>query len=98
MAYKYKLHPEAQEKYESSVSWYLKRSLKAASNFVKVVDKGFVKICNDPKRFRNEYKHYYEFTIHRYPFTIVYTIEESRQLIMIVAIYHQKREPANKYR
>ena len=88
MAYKYKLHPEAQEKYESSVSWYLKRSLKAASNFVKVVDKGFVKICNDPKRFRNEYKHYYEFTIHRYPFTIVYTIEESRQLIMIVAIYH----------
>ncbi len=98
MAYQYKLHPFAQEEYESSVSWYLKRSLKAASNFVKTVDNAFLHICKDPKRCRNEYKHYYEYTVHKYPFTIVYAIEENQQMIIIIAIYHQKRKPGNKYR
>lgn len=68
MTYRYKLHPLAQEEYESSVSWYIKRSLKTASNFVKTIDEAFVKIYNDPKRNRNEYSHYFEFTVQKYPF------------------------------
>jgi plasmid stabilization system protein ParE len=98
MVYRYKLHPDAQEEYESSVSWYLKRSLKAATNFVNAVDDQFTNICNHPKQYRNEYKHYYECVIHKYPFTIVYTIEENLNLIIIIAVYHQKREPDKKYR
>lgn len=98
MAFKYRFHPIAQEEYESSVSWYLKRSLRAATNFVNCIDNGLDSICSDPKRYRNEYKNYYEFNTWKYPFTIVYTIEESLQCIIIIAIYHQKREPQNKYR
>ena len=98
MAYKYKLHPAAQEEYESSVSWYLKRSFKTAANFVNVIEEAFICICDDPKRCRNEYRHYYEFNVKTYPFTIVYTIEESRKMIIIVAVYHQKRTPDEKYR
>ncbi len=98
MAYRYQLHPAAQAEYEDSVSWYLNRSLRAATNFVKSIDTGLMQICNNPKRYRNEYKHYYEFTVYKYPFTIVYTIEENIELIIIIAIYHQKREPGNKYR
>ena len=98
MSYRYKLHPIAQEEYEDSISWYFSRSLKTASNFVTMVEKEFVNICNDPQRNRNEYKNYYEFTLQKYPFTTIYTIEESLQLIIIIAIYHQKRQPVNKYR
>ena len=98
MAYQYTLHPAAQEDYESSVSWYLKRSLKAASNFAQTTENAFAYICDDPRWCLNEYKHYYEFNIRNYPFTIVYSIEESRQLIIIIAVYHQKREPGGKYR
>src|SRR5580698_9731495 len=98
MAFRYKLIPAAQEEYESSVSWYLKRSLKAATNFVDAIDKGFLTICNDPKRNRNEYKDYYHFNVQKYPFTIVYAIDENLQLIIVVAVYHQKRQPGEKYR
>jgi hypothetical protein len=66
MAYKYKLIPIAQEEYEYSTSWYLKQSLKVASNFVKAIDQGFANICDDPGRYRNEYKNYYEYTIYNY--------------------------------
>ncbi len=98
MAFKYKLIPAAQEEYESSVSWYLKRSLAAATNFVSAVDNGFLTICSDPKRHCNEYKNYYEFNVQKYPFTIIYAIDENLQLVIIVAVYHQKREPGEKYR
>jgi len=32
------------------------------------------------------------------PFTIAYIIEESLHLIVIIAVYHQKRNPEGKYR
>lgn len=98
MSYKYSLLAVAQEDYESSISWYLKRSLTASKNFVNIIDKSLATICSDPKRQRNEYKNYYEFTVQEYPFTIVYTIEENLKRIIVVAIYHQKRNPDRKYR
>jgi plasmid stabilization system protein ParE len=98
MAYKYRLNPAAQEEYESAVSWYLKRSLNAATNFVNAVDKALALICDDPKRNRNEYKNYYELNVKKYPFTIVYVIEESLRKVIVIAIYHQKRQPGDKYR
>ncbi len=60
MIFSYRFHPIAQEEYEDSVSWYLKRSLNAATNFVEVVDKALLDICKDPNRNKNEYKNYYE--------------------------------------
>jgi plasmid stabilization system protein ParE len=96
--FQYKLHPAAQEDYESSTSWYLSRNVKAAVNFVNAVEKALDNICTDPTRHRNEYKNYYEFNLHNYPFTIIYIIEESLENIVITAIYHQKRHPRNKYR
>lgn len=98
MLYKYSLLSIAQEDYESSILWYHKHSLTASKSFVDVIEKSLVNICSDPKRQRNEYKNYYEFTVQEYPFTIVYTIEESLKRIIVVAIYHQKRNPMRKYR
>jgi plasmid stabilization system protein ParE len=76
MIYRYILHPIAQREYGKSVEWYLERSEKAANNFVKAVEKRFGIICKDPQRFKNEYRHYYETTLKKFPFTIVYAIEE----------------------
>src|SRR5258708_5071620 len=37
------LHPEAEEEYLSSLSWYRERSLSAAENFERVFDRAFKK-------------------------------------------------------
>ena len=100
MPFQYKLHPAAQKEYEASISWYLERSLDAAENFIKTVDNGLTEICKDPTRFRNRYKNYREYNLHKYkyPFDIVYVVEEHLQLIIVVAIFHEKRPPMGKYR
>ena len=43
-------------------------------------------------------KIFYEFNLPKYSFTIVYVIEDTQKIIVIIAIYHQKRTPGNKYR
>lgn len=98
MNFSYTLHPAAQKEYEQSLKWYLKRSLKTASGFVDAAEKGFDLICANPYLWPQKYKHYREYHLKKYPFTIVYSIESSIEMIVIIAIYHQKRAPDMKFR
>jgi plasmid stabilization system protein ParE len=98
MRYRYILHKAAQQDYEESLQWYMERSEQAAINFVTVVDHALQLICDYPVRWRNEYKHYYELGVKKYPYTIIYSIEKAKKLIIVSAIYHHKRNPKKKYR
>jgi plasmid stabilization system protein ParE len=98
MSFVYKLHPEAQKEYEDSVIWYADRNLSAAVGFVDAVERALKLICDYPLLWRNEYKHFYEYNLKKYPFTVIYFIEDSNGTIIVSAIYHQKRIPTNKYR
>ncbi|MES1181337.1 MAG: type II toxin-antitoxin system RelE/ParE family toxin [Flavobacterium sp.] len=98
MSYHYILHKAAQQDYEEALNWYIERSEQAATKFVFNIDNALRLICNYPTRWRNEYKHYYELGVKKYPYTIIYSIEREKQLIIVSAIYHQKRNPKKKYR
>jgi len=98
MSFQYILHKAAQQDYEEAVQWYMERSEQAASGFVSVIDSALQLVCNFPDRWRNEYKHFYELGVKKYPYTIIYSIEKAKQLIIVSAIYHHKRNPKKKYR
>ncbi len=98
MTYIYKFYEEAQKEYELSVFWYSEKSLTAAKEFVNAVEKALKLICSNPKLWRNEYKHYYEYNLKKYPFTIIYFIEDSDSSVIVSAVFHQKRDPKKKYR
>ncbi len=97
MSYQYQLHEIAQQEYEASIIWYLQRSVTAAENFTQAVESTIEKICENPKRWHNKYKNYYELGLAKYPFKIIYTVDEVFKIITITAIYHQKRNPRKKY-
>ena len=98
MIYKYILHEYAQKDYEDSIKWYLKRSSQAADNFIKSVDITLKLICDNPTRWRNTYKNFHELSLRKFPFTIIYEIEFQNELVIVSAIYHDKRSPRKKYR
>lgn len=97
MRYSYQFHEFAQADYETSLSWYLERSEKAASGFVSAVDEGLARICAHPTRYRNPYKHYFEVALKKYPFVIIYSIEEENSTIIIWKLFHYRRNPTKKY-
>ncbi len=88
----------AQKDYESSVVWYSDRSLMSANRFVSSLDSTLIQICEDPFRWRNEHKNFYEVGLRKFPFSIVYKINEAENLIIVVSIFHHKRNPGKKYR
>ncbi len=98
MGYGYIFLANAQDEYESSISWYNERSRLAADQFIEAVDHALQLICDHPNRWRNEYKNYYELGVKKYPFSIVYTIDAKQGLVIVSSIYHQSRNPKKKYK
>lgn len=97
MSYHYSFQEVAQEDYENALQWYKERSEQAARNFIIDIDKALKIICENPTRWRNEYSHYFELGLKRYPYTIIYSIQTEMNLIDVLSIFHQKRNPKYKY-
>ena len=98
MSYTYALLETAQMEYEDSIIWYQQRSPQAAENFMLAVEETLQTICNNPYRWRNEYKNYHELVVKKYPYSIVYMIEPENERVLVTAIYHGKRSPKGKYK
>ena len=98
MSYKYILHEHAQKDYEKSPEWYMERGVDAAEKFVVAIDNALQLICDNPTRWRNKYISFHEISLKKYPFTIIYTIEKDKAIVVVSSIYHHKRKPKGKYR
>ncbi len=98
MAYNYIFLAEAQEEYENAINWYLERSIIAAEGLVSGVNNALSLICDHPDRWRNEYADYFEVSVKKYPFSIIYLKDDKNNLILIVSLYHHKKDPKHKYK
>jgi len=97
MAYQYIFDPIAADEYEEAFKWYEQKSIVAADNLILTVQEAIIGICADPHRYRNTYKKLRELNLKKYPYTLIYFIDEDKQLITIISLYHHKRNPKGKY-
>jgi mRNA-degrading endonuclease RelE of RelBE toxin-antitoxin system len=97
MSYKHIYTPVAFQEYSDAISWYTQHSSKAAVNFVTEVNNRIQLICIDPYRYRNNYKNFYEVSVRKFPFYIIYFIDKEKNLIVIASVYHHKRSKKRKY-
>lgn len=97
MSYSYAFHEYAQQDYEVIVEWYASRSIKSAKNFIVEVGHALQLICDNPNRWRNEYKHFRELGLKKFPYIIIYSVEEDIQQIIVTAIFHTSKNPKKKY-
>jgi len=98
VAYQYILLPDAQQEFESSIIHYNENSWLAADRFIEAFDKALELICNHPHRWRLGYASFRELGLKKFPYAIVYTVDDTHQLVVVTAIYHQSRDPTRKYR
>lgn len=98
MDYKVSFSERASKEYYASLAWYKERSFQAAENFIKAVNDTLDKIADDPKRYRNTYKNFFEVGLTTYPFAVIYFIDEEVQQVVVMSIFHYKRNPRKKFR
>lgn len=97
MAYTYIFHEKAQDQYEEIAQWYLEQSPKAALGFVAAMDFALSQICNYPVRWRNTYKHFHEINLRKYPYALIYAVDEPSETAIIYKIFHHKQHPTKKH-
>jgi plasmid stabilization system protein ParE len=96
MPHSIKVHELAERDIMQSIIWYKDHSLQAASNFQKELKDVFKTIRRSPFSGKNRYKSNYEMRMKKFPFSIIYLIDDKE--ITISAVYHDKRDPNKKYR
>jgi toxin ParE1/3/4 len=84
-------HAEADEEYLSALAWYAERSLPAAEKFANAFDQAIEQIRQSPERWPVYFRRFRRYTLHHFPFSIVYQSSPSR--IFIVAVAHSSRRP-----
>lgn len=98
MRYKYFINELATVDIEQSFIWYEARSKKAACNFLDEVDNAIEKVCINPKTGRNKHEDCFEIRLTKYPFTLLYLVDEKKKIIIITGVFHNRRDPKKKYR
>lgn len=97
MSYRHNYQQVALDEYKETVAQYKKRNELAAENFVKEMDEAIKAICSDPTRYRNTYKNFRETSLKKFPYAVVYLVDEAKEMITISSVYHHRRNPETKY-
>ena len=86
-----RFHPEAEQEFLASLEWYRERSLTAAVDFERAVTTAVETIGSAPQRWPSYFEQFRKYTLHQFPFSIVY--EELLSEIVIFAVAHARRGP-----
>jgi toxin ParE1/3/4 len=86
-----RLHPEAEQEYLEALGWYRERSVIAATDFETAVGLAVRMISGSPERWPVCYRDFRKYTLHQFPFSIVY--REVPLDVVVIAVAHGRRRP-----
>ncbi len=98
MRYAFLFDPAAAQEYEDAFVWYQLRSEMAADNLIIEVEETIRAVCEDPFRYRQTHRNLHEVSLKKYPYFLIYLIDEAKKVVTIISLFHHKRNPKNKYR
>jgi hypothetical protein len=86
-----RFHPEAEQEYLSALAWYRERSPIAASNFEIVFGQAIEKVRETPQRWPIYFGDFRKYTLHQFPFSVIY--QELLTQVVVFAVAHGHRKP-----
>ena len=98
MRYQISFRQEANVELANAYIWYEEQQEGLGERFVAKIQQRLNQIIDDPEKYKIVYKNYREITIEKFPYQIVYVIEKLKRQILIIAVFHTKRNPTQKYR
>ncbi|MBW8362649.1 MAG: type II toxin-antitoxin system RelE/ParE family toxin [Kaistella sp.] len=90
---KIKFAPEAEVEFRESVKFYETRQKGLGKRFADATKRSLYIIAENPLAAEVKYLEIRVATVKKFPFTIHYSVEE--EFVLVVAIFHNSRNPAN---
>src|SRR5882757_3940656 len=98
MAYSFIINDEAIEELTEAFLWYEEQQLGLGKEFRTKVNEKLNKVCNNPLHNRISNKKFHEALTDKFPFLIVYFVDDKNELIVVTAIFHTSRDPKSKFK
>lgn len=86
-----RFHPEADIELHEALEWYAQQKLGLDTEFMRCIDEAISRIQRNPEMFPIALRNVRKAMVKRFPYTIYYEIGDEE--IMILAIFHAKRDP-----
>ena len=86
-----RLHPKAEEDLTKILNYYYEIDEKLETKFLKYLEFVFDKIVKFPNLYPYENEVVQKVIVEKFPYIILY--EQYEEIIMVLAIFHTKREP-----
>jgi plasmid stabilization system protein ParE len=93
MSFKVRFHPEAQIDLTDALDWYENIDHKITIDFFRVISVSIDYIKSNPLGFTKRYKNVRILPLKKYPYLICYFIDETSEIINIIAIFNSYRNP-----
>jgi mRNA-degrading endonuclease RelE of RelBE toxin-antitoxin system len=79
---------------QESYDWYEEKSTGLGGRFAEEVDQYLDLVAKNPYHFAVQFSEKFRFALlRRFPFRIVYSIDEQQRVIYVNAIFHTSRDP-----
>ncbi len=88
----------AVSEYKKALLWYLERSISAAEDFEIILMDKLKTICKNPEMYTSLSKKFRETSLKTYPYSIIYFVEEEIKTVVVISVFHHKRNPGLKYK
>lgn len=92
MGYKISISPRAQQEIEEALDYYSQNSLDATQKFIYELIRTY-KILKTNPFFRIYYKTVRGVKLHKFPYSLFFTVDKSQNTIKILSCFHNFRNP-----
>lgn len=96
--YQLTLRDHAVLELNEAYNWYEERQTGLGEDFLRSVEEKLKKISSNPQHYKKTYKNYREALADRFPFLIVYVVNDAVKEIIVMAVFHTSRNPKTKYK
>jgi plasmid stabilization system protein ParE len=94
MRFRVIVEADAEREWQQAADWYEERESGVGLRFNAAVHQCLQSLAQEPERFPLISRLTRKARIHGWPYSIFFVINESRQQIKVVAVWHGKRNPA----
>lgn len=92
MTYQLIISEETELDIEDAFEWYRTRNPRLGSEFVRAIDAAISRIGNNPFAYSKIQRQAHRILLHRFPYSLLYTINEEENLISVIGCFHSKRD------
>jgi plasmid stabilization system protein ParE len=92
MALRIELHPQAEFEFWEAVDWYDEQSEGLGRTFARAFEEVVVAISQRPMSFPLEYNRKRKAVVQRFPYIVIFEIYTD--YILILSVFHTKRDPS----